>query len=181
MTKRARRRNQKSLHHPDRCNRQTPRPTRHPNHRRRQPIKSHHRSRLRPPRRHPYPQRHPLPPLPPRPPPAETPPVPPTPPAPAAPAAPAQPQKKAVKMKPVIVTGSHIPTAIDQPVSPVLTLTKKQIDESGATTISDVIRKLPQNSSGSFAENNAASFAPGASGVSLRGLGQQSTLVLING
>src|ERR1035438_2637468 len=114
-------------------------------------------------------------------PPAETPPVPPTPPAPAAPAAPAQPQKKAVKMKPVIVTGSHIPTAIDQPVSPVLTLTKKQIDESGATTISDVIRKLPQNSSGSFAENNAASFAPGASGVSLRGLGQQSTLVLING
>ena len=117
-------------------------------------------------------------------PPAETPPAPPTPPTPAAPAVPATsapPPKRAVKMQPVIVTGSHIPTAIDQPVSPVLTLTKQQIDESGATTISDVIRKLPQNSSGSFAENNAASFAPGASGVSLRGLGQQSTLVLING
>ncbi len=104
-----------------------------------------------------------------------------TPPAPAAPAAPGQPPKRTVKMQPVIVTGSHIPTAIDQPVAPVLTLTKQQIDESGATTISDVVRKLPQNSAGSFAENNAASFAPGGSGVSLRGLGQQSTLVLING
>src|SRR5258706_2043509 len=85
-------------------------------------------------------------------PPAETPPVPPTPPALAAPAASGQSPKKTVKMQPVIVTGSHIPTAIDQPVAPVLTLTKQQIDESGATTISDVIRRLPQNSSRSFAE-----------------------------
>ena len=101
--------------------------------------------------------------------------------APPTPAKPAPTSKKPVKMQPVIVTGSHIPTSIEAPVSPVLTLSKQQIDESGATTISDVIRKLPQNSSGSFAENNAASFAPGGSGVSLRGLGQQSTLVLING
>ena len=34
---------------------------------------------------------------------------------------------------------------------------------------------------GSFGESFSNSFAPGAAGISLRGLGQKTTLVLING
>ena len=85
------------------------------------------------------------------------------------------------KLEPVVVTGSNIPRLEAEPIAPVLRIDRQALDQSGASTVSDAIRKLPQNSAGSFAENNANSFTPGSSGVSLRGLGQQSTLVLING
>jgi iron complex outermembrane receptor protein len=44
-----------------------------------------------------------------------------------------------------------------------------------------VLRNIPSNTGGSFGESFANSFASGAAGISLRGLGQKTTLVLLNG
>ena len=44
-----------------------------------------------------------------------------------------------------------------------------------------MLKTIPANTGGSFGESFSNSFAPGAAGISLRGLGQKSTLVLLNG
>jgi outer membrane receptor protein involved in Fe transport len=93
----------------------------------------------------------------------------------------AQDTNQVKKLEPVTITGSHIATLDIEPIAPVVTFDREYLDRSGATTLSDVLRKLPINSGGSYGDNNASSFTPGSAGVSLRGLGQQSTLVLVNG
>lgn len=85
------------------------------------------------------------------------------------------------KLEPVLVTGSNIPTLEAEPVAPVTRISREDIDRSGAANVSEVLRNIPQNSGGSYGENNPNSFNPGSANVSLRGLGAQSTLVLING
>jgi iron complex outermembrane recepter protein len=79
------------------------------------------------------------------------------------------------------VTGSRIKRVDAETAAPVQIVTREQIEKSGATSIAQVLKGLPANNSGSFDENAVASFTPGAAGVSLRGLGAQATLVLING
>jgi iron complex outermembrane receptor protein len=80
----------------------------------------------------------------------------------------------------VEVTGSHIKRIDAETSAPVLVITREQIERSGVPTIGEMLRNLPQNS-GSFGESFGNSFAPGAAGLSLRGLGQKTTLVLLNG
>ncbi|WP_417068997.1 TonB-dependent receptor [Niveibacterium terrae] len=65
--------------------------------------------------------------------------------------------------------------------SPVQVISHADIERSGAATISEVLQKISANSGGSYSENFSNSFSPGAAGIALRGLGQKSTLVLING
>lgn len=112
-----------------------------------------------------------------------TPPAPTPPPAPVeeAPAAPAA--EKVHRMRPIIVTGSNIPTLEEQPVAPVLRIDREQIDRTGASSVSDVLHRIPSNTGNqSFSESGSAgSFTPGTAAISLRGFGPQSTLVLING
>jgi outer membrane receptor protein involved in Fe transport len=85
------------------------------------------------------------------------------------------------KLEPVIVTGSHIPTLEAETVAPVLQFDRAEIEKAGLSNLGEILMKIPQNTSGAMLENNASAFNPGSAGVSLRGLGQQSTLVLING
>ncbi|HET7772774.1 MAG TPA: TonB-dependent receptor [Burkholderiaceae bacterium] len=93
-----------------------------------------------------------------------------------------QDQKKEVtKVERVEVTGSNIRRTDTETVAPVEVITREQIQRTGQPTIADVLRNLPANSGGSFGESFTNSFAPGAAGLSLRGLGQKTTLVLING
>ena len=80
----------------------------------------------------------------------------------------------------VEITGSNIKRIDSETVAPVEVITREQIQRSGQPTIADVLRNLPSNSGGSFGESFTNSFAPGAAGISLRGLGQKTTLVLIN-
>ncbi|HIL72630.1 MAG TPA: hypothetical protein EYG44_00215, partial [Verrucomicrobia bacterium] len=54
-------------------------------------------------------------------------------------------------------------------------------NRSGAETVGELLRRLPQNNSGSYDEKFQNSFAPGTSGVSLRGMGMSYTLVLVDG
>ncbi|MEE8294541.1 MAG: TonB-dependent receptor, partial [Sphingomonadales bacterium] len=88
----------------------------------------------------------------------------------------------------VIVTGSHIRGA--GPVgSEVFTYDRKDIDELGFATIPEFIQSLPQNFNGGASEstfqlsfeNGANENLSGGTGVNLRGLGNVSTLVLLNG
>lgn len=78
------------------------------------------------------------------------------------------------------VTGSRIKRVDSEGVSPVDVITREQIERTGQPTAAEVLRNLPINT-GSFGESFSNSFAPGAAGISLRGLGQKTTLVLING
>jgi iron complex outermembrane receptor protein len=81
----------------------------------------------------------------------------------------------------VEVTGSNIKRVTTETVAPVEVITREQIQRTGQQSIADVLRTLPANQGGSFGESFSNSFAPGASGISLRGLGQKTTLVLLNG
>jgi iron complex outermembrane receptor protein len=81
----------------------------------------------------------------------------------------------------VEVTGSRIKRVDAETASPVQVITREQIERSGAQSVTEVLGRLPATNAGNFNSNAVASFTPGAGGVSLRGLGAQSTLVLING
>jgi iron complex outermembrane recepter protein len=81
----------------------------------------------------------------------------------------------------VQVTGSNIRRVDTETPSPVQIITREEIDRSGLSTIADVIRVLPVNNNGTIAESFTNGFAAGSSGVSMRGLGVGSTLVLLNG
>jgi iron complex outermembrane recepter protein len=79
------------------------------------------------------------------------------------------------------VTGSRIKRIDTETPAPIQVISREQIEKSGAASITEVLKGIPANNAGAFDENAQASFTPGAAGVSLRGLGAQATLVLING
>ena len=85
------------------------------------------------------------------------------------------------QLSPVVITGSNIPTVALEGASPIVRIDREEIDRSGAETVGELLRRLPQNNSGSYDEKHQNSFAPGTSGVSLRGLGMSYTLVLVDG
>ncbi len=92
--------------------------------------------------------------------------------------APAQPAKQ---LQTITVTGSAIPRVDLETPSPVTVITAVQIERSGLKTVSDVIRAVSADNSGSIPNAFTAGFAAGSAGVALRGLTVNSTLVLIDG
>lgn len=95
-------------------------------------------------------------------------------------AAPSVAQTTPERLERVEVTGSNIKRTDTETVAPVEVITREEIARSGRANIAEVLRNLPANV-GSYNETSTNSFAPGASGISLRGLGQATTLVLLNG
>ena len=96
---------------------------------------------------------------------------------------------KPIVLEEVLVTGSHIRGA-QNAASPMITIERAEIDRAGYRSVQEVIRDLPQNlSSISERMNQTFLMAGGASdaqtkfsaGADLRGLGGDSTLVLLNG
>jgi outer membrane receptor protein involved in Fe transport len=82
----------------------------------------------------------------------------------------------------IIVTGSNIPTAQEVGPNPVLNINRDLINKSPERTAEEIIKDLPvANGGGVPISNNGTGFTPGASAISLRGLGPQYTLVLIDG
>jgi iron complex outermembrane recepter protein len=81
----------------------------------------------------------------------------------------------------ILVTGYVVPKIGIGP-APVVTLDQNFITQQGDQTLSDVIQRLPQNVAGFTPLVNAGgNFSPGSSAANLRGLGINSTLVLIDG
>lgn len=87
----------------------------------------------------------------------------------------------------VVVTGTNIRGA-GQGASPVLTLSRDTLLESGHATVADALAALPQNFAGTASPETIGTGADltgvnasRATGVNLRGLGSDATLVLVNG
>lgn len=88
---------------------------------------------------------------------------------------------KAVKLEKVEVTGSRIKRSERETASPVQTLSRQDIERSGKATIAQVLEGVSANGQGSIPTAFSNGFASGSSAISLRGLGVNSTLVLLNG
>jgi iron complex outermembrane receptor protein len=82
----------------------------------------------------------------------------------------------------VEVTGSSIRRADAETASPVQVISKDEIDQSGKATVGEYLQTLTADSQGSVPFTYGRGFSGAtASGISLRGLGANATLVLING
>ncbi|WP_454885459.1 TonB-dependent receptor domain-containing protein [Sphingomonas oryzagri] len=86
----------------------------------------------------------------------------------------------------IVVTGTHIRHS--EPPSPVISVTRDEIEKSGRSNLGDYIRDLPQNFGGGQNPGIAGGGAQGGnenlgstSALNLRGLGPDATLTLING
>jgi len=84
----------------------------------------------------------------------------------------------------ILVIGSRIPRSSDfQSPSPVLNVDRESIEKSGYGNLQQLMERIPANGNGAFSTrgNNQDSTANGAASISLRGLGADATLVLVNG
>lgn len=81
------------------------------------------------------------------------------------------------------ITGSHIKRTDLEGPSPVTSLSADDIAKTGVTDLIGLFAKLPISGQGTFSTqaNSSDDTANGGSSVSLRGLGADSTLILVNG
>lgn len=81
------------------------------------------------------------------------------------------------------VTGSHIKRTDMEGPSPITSLSAEDIAKSGVTDLIGLFTKLPMAGQGTFSTqgNSSDNTSNGGSSVSLRGLGADSTLILVNG
>jgi iron complex outermembrane receptor protein len=97
-------------------------------------------------------------------------------------ALPAPAQEAAPKPVPrVEITGSNIRRSEAETASSVITVNRADIERSGKATVAELLQTLAVDNQGSVPTTFGNGFAAGASGISLRGLGAASTLVLMNG
>lgn len=95
-------------------------------------------------------------------------------------------QDEQEKIEKIQVTGSRLKGVDMEGANPVQIFSREDMANRGYDSVGSFLRDLPQASSaGTFTENGGVGGADGApagsSGVSLRGLGSSSTLVLVNG
>ncbi|QJD99062.1 TonB-dependent receptor [Massilia forsythiae] len=81
----------------------------------------------------------------------------------------------------VEITGSNIRRSEAETASSVITVNRADIERSGKNTVAELLQTLAVDNQGSVPTTFGNGFAAGASGISLRGLGAASTLVLLNG
>lgn len=88
---------------------------------------------------------------------------------------------KAKNLEAVTVTGSRIRRVDIETANPVVTLDRAAIEATGKPTLGDLVQELPSiagNATNPYTNNGGGT---GASTVSLRGLGDKRTLILVNG
>lgn len=102
------------------------------------------------------------------------------------PSARAETDAEATQLEEVVVTGSYF-RGVDSP-SPVTVLTQDDVARQGRATVAETLAALPQNFTGAAYEGSANTGADrsarnsgAATGLNLRGLGADATLVLVNG
>ncbi len=86
-----------------------------------------------------------------------------------------------------VVVGSHI-RGVKDSASPVVLMSRDEIDRAGYASVADALTALPQAFGGAYSEDSSSTGADtiGANagrgtGVNLRGLGANATLVLVDG
>ena len=81
-----------------------------------------------------------------------------------------------------VVTGSLLYSSEEVQSAPIQVIEREEFDSIGYVTAEEFLQNLPFSNAGSIPmQHNQTGFTPGASGVSLRGMGADSTLILING
>ena len=105
-------------------------------------------------------------------------------------------ENEPIELAPQTVTGSRLPREPGQLAGQVITLTNEDLRNSGAPTLEQALRELPQNINGTteflgtqlYADRDDLSGRMlgtaninGSSAINLRGLGDSATLVLVNG
>jgi iron complex outermembrane recepter protein len=91
----------------------------------------------------------------------------------------ASPPEQIAESEPIIVTGSNLRGT--QPTSPLITISRREIDLSGATSADQLMRTVPQNTSGGVNKENSnvilrdQDVTDHGAGINLRGLGQRAT------
>ncbi|MDR6842855.1 TonB-dependent receptor [Pseudoxanthomonas sacheonensis] len=93
----------------------------------------------------------------------------------------AAPAEDATTLDKIVVTGSNIPRTSTETASPVQVITRQEIDRTGKNTVAEYLQTITADGAGSIPKSFGNGFAGGGAGVSLRGLGAGSTLVLLNG
>ncbi|HVI56298.1 MAG TPA: TonB-dependent receptor [Luteibacter sp.] len=81
----------------------------------------------------------------------------------------------------VTVTGSRIRRVDAETANPVITLDRAAIEATGKPTLGDLVQELPSIAGNATNPNTNNGGGTGASTVSLRGLGEKRTLILVNG
>ncbi|MDT9000154.1 TonB-dependent receptor [Paucibacter sp. APW11] len=79
----------------------------------------------------------------------------------------------------VTVTGSSIRRLESETALPVTTITREQIEKSGATSVEEVLRRVSASAAAFSDTTQGAGYA--TSNANMRGLGANSTLILLNG
>jgi len=93
--------------------------------------------------------------------------------------APAQPSQQ---LERVYVTGSNIKRIDNETAAPIQVISRKEIQQTGANTVRQILDTFTSTTLNELRDDGSSnSFASGASGTSLRGLGKQGSLVLLNG
>lgn len=93
----------------------------------------------------------------------------------------AQETPKAVSYERISVTGSSIKRTDMEGALPITTITAADIGKSGVTSVPDLIAQLPSMQGFTTASDSVGGGGGGVQSASLRGLGEQYTLVLLNG
>jgi iron complex outermembrane receptor protein len=91
--------------------------------------------------------------------------------------------QEAQKLERIEITGSSIKRIDAETAVPLTIVTRESIDKSGASNVQELVDRLSSNNGGgrSLGESIGDSAATGQTGASLRGLGRERTLVLLNG
>jgi iron complex outermembrane receptor protein len=82
-------------------------------------------------------------------------------------------------MEEVVVTGSRLQTPNETAISPVTSVSAVDLQQTGLTRVEDVLNNLPMVFAGM--NSTTSNGADGTATVDLRGLGNQRTLVLVDG
>ena len=85
------------------------------------------------------------------------------------------------QMEAFTVTGTNLRIGESIGAANLRVLTSAEIESSGQPDLPHLLRKIPEIGAQGFAENRVNTSSPGSAAISLRGLGVNSTLVLING
>lgn len=98
-----------------------------------------------------------------------------------APAAAEVKSEKSIKLEKVQVTGSRIRRVDSEGATPIVTIDRAAIQASGVTTVGELLQELPSIAGQASNPRVNNGGGDGASTVSLRGLGTNRTLILLNG
>ncbi|MBN4971633.1 TonB-dependent receptor [Stenotrophomonas maltophilia] len=87
--------------------------------------------------------------------------------------------QEATNLDRISVTGSRIKSTDIETSQPVLSLTRADIEKQGVTSVADILQRVAAN--GAALNRTYNNGGDGSAGVSLRNLGSERTLVLVNG